>query len=163
VAEDPTLVYESTDITCDTSTVVGRTGLSGFADVVNLELDFSGNCDVGGLGADVSCAAAFGDDDGTGTLMWHALTFDTNEGEVDRLNTGFSCVLTVTGVCTVTFGEQELPVPNGINPANLLGEGGTEQIDLGLISRLPGPAARSAGRRLGLAACQGCTTSSTTT
>jgi hypothetical protein len=120
----PTLDYEGVLVQCDTGTAVGDTGTN--SDVVNVEVDFFDNCNINGLGATVSCSAS--SSGGTvGTARLHALTNTTNFGEVDRLNTGFSCVVTVPGVCTVSVGAQELPSDvdgsTGRNQANLLNEG----------------------------------------
>jgi hypothetical protein len=136
-AVDPTINYEGTIWVCDTGTAVGETGAD--LDYVNLELDFFGNCNVNGLGATITCSEASdydeedGDKNPLGTARLRALTGDTNLGEVDRLNEGFFCDIVITGLCTITFAEQELPIDLGgvlgANSANLLNEGGATVID----------------------------------
>jgi hypothetical protein len=121
-AVEPTLDYEGVPIVCDEGVATGTTGMD--SDTVDVELTFSGNCNVNGLPAnDIDC-------DGTATL--HALNPTTNTGEVDRLNTGFLCEVVVPDVCTVTVAAQELPVDldgdpgttdPGDNQANLQNEG----------------------------------------
>jgi hypothetical protein len=119
-AADPTLNYEGTIVVCDTGTAIGTTGTD--SAVVDVEVQFFDNCNVNGLGATVDCT----EDEVT---RLRALTADTNLGEVDELLTGFSCVVTVPGVCTVTVGAQQLPISGGQNSANLLNEGGATVID----------------------------------
>jgi len=128
-ASNPTLDYEGTEIVCPEGTATGTTQLgTNPVDVVNVELAFGppGECLIAGsLAASVTCSTASGDNDEVGTARLHALSFDqgpTNpeQGEVDRLNTGFSCVVTVLGVCTVTVGAQDLTTNND---ADLVGEG----------------------------------------
>jgi hypothetical protein len=86
-------------------------------------LEFFGNCNVGGLGATVTCSDASGMSDELGTASWHALDPDTDQGEIDRLNEGFFCEMVVPGICTVRVDAQELPIPGGRNRADLIDNG----------------------------------------
>jgi hypothetical protein len=104
-ADFPTLGYEAVIIQCDTGALTGTTG-SGQSDIVDFEPGFA-DCNVNGLDATVSCA---------GTARWHALS--PTEGEIDRLNQGFLCTITVSGVCAISVGAQELPIPGGLNRAD---------------------------------------------
>lgn len=137
-ADAPTLDYEGVLYQCDTGTATGRTNID--SDIVNVELEFFGNCNVNGVGFTVSCSDASdpntGDNewDEVGTARLHALNPSTNQGEFDRLNTGFQCALTYPGVCVITFAAQELPSDvdgnPGRNQADLLNEGtATPSID----------------------------------
>jgi len=117
-ATNPTLDYEGTIVRCNTGTASGTTGSN--SPIVDVSLTFSGNCNIAGLGATVTC---------NGQARLRALNATTNAGEVDELLTGFSCVVTVSGVCTVTVAAQQLPITGGINQANLLNEGGATAID----------------------------------
>jgi hypothetical protein len=114
--EKPTLVYEGVTVVCDTGTAVGTTGQD--SDIVDVEVDFFDNCNLAGLAATVDCS-------GTARLM--ATDAINNFGIVDALNPGFSCVVSVAGVCTVTVLEQDLPSDvdgtPGSQRADLIGEG----------------------------------------
>ena len=122
-ATNPTINYEGTVWQCNTGTASGTTGTD--SAVVDVGLTFSGNCNAAGLSATVTC---------NGTARLRALTANTNLGEIDRLNEGFVCELTMSGICTITFAEQELPRPvaPNRNSANLLNEGGATVIDADL-------------------------------
>jgi hypothetical protein len=140
-ATNPTFDYEGSLWRCNTATASGTTGTD--SAVVDVGLTFSGNCNNHGLSFTVTC-------DGQARLR--ALTADTNLGEIDRLNEGFVCNFTISGVCTITFAEQELPIPGGVHQANLLNEGGATVIDTNLDvnvtrigSTLCGPASGVAG------------------
>jgi hypothetical protein len=132
-APSPTLDFEGTQVQCDTGTATGRTGTD--ADFVNVALEFFGNYNIAGLGADVTCSDAVDAPDGElneiGTARLQATDATNNLGIVDRLNTGFLCEVVVLGVCTVSVSEQELPISGGADQANLLNEGsnGDEAID----------------------------------
>jgi hypothetical protein len=117
-ATNPTLDYEGTIVRCNTGTASGTTGTD--SAIVDVGLTFSGNCNIAGLAATVTC---------NGQARLRALTADTNLGEADELLSGFSCVVTVSGVCTVTVAAQQLPISGGVNSANLLNEGGATAID----------------------------------
>jgi hypothetical protein len=93
ISEDPILAYEDTTIRCDSSTLSGATGVG--SPILDLEQQFFGNCAVGGFGATVDCAEAE-------SLRLIALDPVDNTGTVD-LNPGYSCVVTVTGVCTISI------------------------------------------------------------
>ena len=126
-ASNPTMNYEGTVFRCDTGTARGFTNLD--SDVVNVELAFAGNCNIAGLSFRVTCSTA--SDPSTndnewgevGTARLHALNPSTNDGEVDRLNTGFFCDLTIPGACIITFAAQDLP-------SNVDGTPGRDQADL---------------------------------
>jgi hypothetical protein len=128
-ATNPTLDYEGTTIQCNTGTAVGTTDLEA-SDIVNVELEFFGNCNVGGLGATVTCSDASGADDEIGTARLQATNATTNDGIVEQLNSGFSCDVVVAGICTVSVDAQELPITGGNDQADLLNEGsmGSEAI-----------------------------------
>jgi hypothetical protein len=125
-ADFPSLDYEGVLVQCDTGTAVGTTG-SGTDPSVNVALEFFGNCNINGLEATVACSDASGTDDSIGTAALEATNGTTNTGIVEQLNSGFSCVVTVPGVCTVSVGAQELPSDvdgsPGRDQANLLNEG----------------------------------------
>jgi hypothetical protein len=138
-ATSPTLDFEGTIVRCDTGTATGTTGTD--SAIVNVALTFSGNCNVAGLGADVTCSTASGTGDSIGTAQLQATDATANTGIVAQLNEGFSCDVVVLGVCTVSVDAQDLPVPDvdpntpgdqpGDDQANLLNEGsmGNEAID----------------------------------
>jgi hypothetical protein len=109
----------------------GRTNAD--SDVINVALEFFGNCNINGVEFRVMCSTA-SDLDTTdnewgevGTARLHALNPTTNEGRVDRLNPGFRCDMEFPGVCIITFGAQELPSDvdgsPGRDQADLLNEG----------------------------------------
>lgn len=122
----PSLDYEGVLVQCDTGTAVGTTG-TGIDPSVNVALDFFGNCNINGLGATVACSDASGTDDSIGTAALEATSGSANTGIAEQLNPGFSCVVTVPGVCTVSVGAQELPSDvdgsPGRDQADLLNEG----------------------------------------
>jgi len=89
---DPVLAYEGTTVSCDSSTLSGATGVS--SPNLDLEQQFFGNCAAGGLDATVDCAEA-------DALRLVALDPVDNTGTVD-LKPGYSCIVTVTGVCTIS-------------------------------------------------------------
>lgn len=130
-ADFPTLDYEGVLYQCNTGTATGRTNTD--SDVVNVELEFFGNCNINGVSFTVTCSDASdpntGDDewDEVGTARLHALNPTTNEGRVDRLNPGFRCDMEFPGVCIITFAAQELPSDvdgsTGRDQADLLNEG----------------------------------------
>jgi hypothetical protein len=134
-ASNPTLDYGGTTIVCDTGTAVGRTNTD--SAIVNVELEFFGNCNVGGLGATVTCSDAVDDPIGEpwnelGTAQLQATDATSNLGVVAQLNSGFFCDVVVAGICTVSVDAQDLPIPGGgSDQANLLNEGsnGSEAID----------------------------------
>jgi hypothetical protein len=71
-ATNVTIDFEGgTIIQCDTGTVSGTTDLEAI-DVVNFELEFFGNCNVSGLGANFTCSDASGPNDELGSARWHA-------------------------------------------------------------------------------------------
>ena len=70
-ATNVTIDFEGTILQCDTGAVSGTTDLE-VNDVVNFELEFVGNCNVGGLGANVTCSDASGPNDELGSARWHA-------------------------------------------------------------------------------------------
>jgi hypothetical protein len=128
VAQNPTFNFEGVEITCTEGTAVGTTGID--SPTVNLELDFGppGEC----VAAEtwpftVTCSEASGDDDEFGTAMLRATDADSNLGIVDRLNPGFLCTMTFTGVCDITIAAQDLPSDvggfRGRQQANLIDEG----------------------------------------
>jgi hypothetical protein len=90
ISEDPAETYGGA--TCDSSTLSGATGQS--SPILDLEQQFFGTCTIGGLGATVDCAEA-------DALRLFALDSVDNSGTVD-LNPGYLCVVTVTGICTIT-------------------------------------------------------------
>jgi hypothetical protein len=106
-AANPTLVYGSATVVCDTGTATGDTGIDN-ASITNLTVTFQGNCTVGGLSAVVTCSgnvtltATSADGTGSGT------------GTVD-LQSGFNCTVNVqNGFCTITVnGAQD---PSAVNP-----------------------------------------------
>jgi hypothetical protein len=113
-ADTPTLNYEGVPVECDEGVATGTTGMN--TDFVDVELTFSGNCNVNGLPAnDIDC-------DGTARLQ--ALNATTNAGEVDSLSSDFLCEVVVPDVCTVVVaGPQTFPLSGGVSQANLLNEG----------------------------------------
>ena len=130
-ASNPTLNYEGTTVRCDTGTAHGFTNLN--SAIVNVELTFSGNCNIAGLAATVTCSTA-SDPNTTdnewgevGTARLEALDGTTNDGRAERLNTGFFCNVVVAGVCTVSVTAQDLPSDvdgtPGRDQADLLNEG----------------------------------------
>jgi hypothetical protein len=114
-ANDPTLEYGDVVWTCDTSTVVGITGVD--SDVVDVDIEFQEPCDVSGLDATIDCA------DGNFTRL-RALDGTTNLGEVDEFLPGFECAWVVEGICTMTIGAQDLTANND---ADLLNEAGAHE------------------------------------
>jgi hypothetical protein len=122
-ANDPTLDYEGTEVVCDSGTAIGTTGNN--SDFVDVTLDFIEPCTVGGsLNATADCGT-------NRDTRLRALTADTNQGEADELlaSQGFTCTVTVTGVCTITVGAQDLPITGGQNDADLINEGGASAIN----------------------------------
>jgi hypothetical protein len=113
-ADTPILDYEGVPYMCDEGVATGTTGTN--TDFVDVELTFSGNCNVNGLPAnDIDC-------DGTARLQ--ALNATTNAGEVDSLSSDFLCEVVVPDVCTVVVaGPQTFPLSGGVSQANLLNEG----------------------------------------
>jgi hypothetical protein len=111
IAEFPTLDYEGVIVQCNQGTADGTTGTD--QSFVDLSLTFTGDCNINGLGAEVTCV---------GTARLIALDATTNEGTVD-LNSGFGCDVVVSGVCTVSVDGPQNP-NNAVSIANLLGEGG---------------------------------------
>jgi hypothetical protein len=75
------------------------------------------------------------------TITGQVPTVD-GEGEIDRFNPGFSCVITVAGVCTITISALELPISGGVNRADLI----AGAIDVEVDYAAAGPGALSAGR-----------------
>jgi hypothetical protein len=130
-ASNPTLNYEGVIVRCNTGTAHGWTNNN--SDIVNVELTFSGNCNIAGLSATVTCSTASDPNPNDnewgeiGTARLHALNPTSNTGEVDKLNTGFFCNVVVPGVCTVSVTTQDLPSNvdgnQGRVQANLLNEG----------------------------------------
>jgi hypothetical protein len=98
----PSFSYEGSPIECDFGTISGTTGSD--SDVTDFDLAFADDCRVNGLAATVSC---------TGTFRWHVLS--PSAGEITRFNPGFSCTVGVPGVCVIRAGEQDLPIPGGLN------------------------------------------------
>jgi hypothetical protein len=124
-ADDPRINHEGAEIVCDTATAVGTTGTDQFH--VNLELHFF-DCQIEGLGAvPVSCSDAAGPDGEFGTVRWEETDSLNDFGVFDQLNEDFLCEVTITGVCTISIAEQELPSnvdgSPGRQQANLLDEG----------------------------------------
>jgi hypothetical protein len=122
-ADTPILDYEGVPYMCDEGVATGTTGTN--TDFVDVELTFSGNCNVNGLPAnDIDC-------DGTARLQ--ALNGRTNTGELDNLSAEFRCEVVVPDLCTITVqGPQELPLPGGVSHANLLNEG-TSSPDIDVV------------------------------
>jgi hypothetical protein len=121
VAEFPTLDYEGVLVQCDQGTADGTTGSN--QSFIDLELTFSGNCNINGLGADVTCSTV-DPITGEGGARLTALDATTNEGTVD-LNNGFFCDVVVAGVCTVSVDGPQDP-DDSVSTAHLLGEGGPD-------------------------------------
>jgi hypothetical protein len=97
---NPTLLYGDVMVTCDSGSIAGATGIA--SDIVDFDVEFQEPCDVNGLYATVECS---------GTARWHVLT--ASSGEIDRLNPDFRCDVIVSGICTITVLEQDLPTgPN---------------------------------------------------
>jgi hypothetical protein len=132
-ATNPTFDYEGTTTVCNTSTAIGTTDLES-TDIVNVELEFFGNCNVGGFGATVTCSDASGPVDEIGTARLQATNATTNDGIVEQLNPGFSCDFAYGGLCTVSIDAQELPITGGNDQADLLNEGsmGSDAISVNL-------------------------------
>jgi hypothetical protein len=125
VADFPTLDYEGVIVQCDEGTAFGHTGID--QSFIDLELTFSGNCNINGLGAEVTCSTV-DPSTGDGGARLIALNATTNEGTVD-LNNGFACDVVVAGVCTVSVDGPQNP-DNAVSSADLLGEGtGDPKID----------------------------------
>lgn len=125
VAEFPTLDYEGVIVQCDQGTADGTTGTD--QSFIDLELTFSGNCNINGLGADVTCSTLT-PSTGAGGARLTALNATTNEGTVD-LNDGFFCDVVVAGVCTVSVDGPQNP-DDSVSSADLTGEGtGDPKID----------------------------------
>jgi hypothetical protein len=121
----PTLDYDGVIVECDQGTADGHTGID--QSFIDLELTFSGNCNINGLDATVTCST-LDPSTGAGGARLIALDATTNEGTVD-LNNGFFCDVVVAGVCTVSVDGPQNPA-NSVSSADLLGEGtGDPKID----------------------------------
>jgi hypothetical protein len=99
-ATNPTLDYEGTIVRCNTGTASGTTGTD--SPIVDVGLTFSGNCNIAGLAATVTC---------NGQARLRALTADTNLGEIDRLNEGFVCNFTISASARSPSRSRSCPSP----------------------------------------------------
>jgi hypothetical protein len=125
IAEFPTLDYEGVIVQCDQGTASGTTGNN--QSFIDLELTFTDNCNINGLGATVTCSA-LDPVTGNGGARLTALDATSNEGTVD-LNPGFACDVVVPGVCTVSVDGPQNP-DDAVSNADLIGEGmGDPKID----------------------------------
>ena len=125
VADFPTLDYEGVVVQCDEGTAAGTTGTD--QSFIDLGLTFSGNCNINGLDATVTCSTLT-PSTGAGGARLIALNATTNEGTVD-LNSGFFCDVVVAGVCTVSVDGPQNPA-DSVSSADLFGEGtGDPKID----------------------------------
>jgi hypothetical protein len=114
VADTPTLDYEGTTYFCDTGTADGTTGTD--QSFLDLELTFSGNCGIAGLGATVTCSEV-DPETGAGGARLIALDATTDAATFD-LNDGFFCDIAVAGICTISMDGPQDP-DDSVSIANL--------------------------------------------
>jgi hypothetical protein len=142
IADDPTLSYGDQVVTCDTGFVTGATS-DPASDIVDVDTDFGEPCGLqpANLQATIDC------NDGELTRL-HALDPINDTGEVDELLPGFRCTVVAMGICTLAVSEQDLPIPGGVNRADLVGE--TLEVEVDVIvtnsNSLCGPTPDGVGR-----------------
>jgi hypothetical protein len=121
-ADDPTFTFGTRVLTCDTSTIQGMTGTD--SDILDVDLEFEEPCSIQptGLGGTWSC--------NDGEFMRLHVLDATGAGEVDVLLPGFGCHMVVPGLCTISVGPQDLPIPGGVNRADFTEEGIDIEVDV---------------------------------
>jgi hypothetical protein len=133
IADDPTLSYGEQVVTCGSGTLNGTTS-DPASDILDVDVDFEEPCDIQPVGLQATTDCNDGD-----LMRVHAL--DPGTGEVDEFLPGFECRVVVTGICTLTVPEQDLPIPGGHNRADLVDD--TLEVDVDMIvtnsSSLCGP------------------------
>lgn len=122
VADDPLFTYGTRVVTCDTSTIHGVTGTD--SDILDVDLEFGESCSIQPLGLDATMSCNDGE-----SMRLHVLDA-TGAGEVDELLPGFGCHVVATGVCTISVGPQDLPVPGGVNRADFIDEAIDIEVDV---------------------------------
>lgn len=111
-AEHPTVSFGTRVLTCASDTLAGATGLD--SDVVDFAIGFQEPCSIQPIGVNATVECADGE-----FVRFHALDA-TGRAEIDELLPGFGCQVVVPGVCTLTIGSQDLPIPGGRNGADLI-------------------------------------------
>jgi hypothetical protein len=110
-AANPTLTYGTATVKCNTGTASGTTK-SPKATNIDLTVAFSGNCNINGLAATVTCS-------GTVNLVADEAKFGVTSGTIN-LNSGFTCTINVSGVCQV-----DVEGPQTTGSVGTLSEGAT--------------------------------------
>jgi hypothetical protein len=102
VAANPSFTYGGLPVTCDAGTALGTTR-SPASNSMSLTVSFQGTCTMGGIwNATVSCS-------GNVTLV---VSGAATSGTFN-LDTGFTCTITFTGICTLDIEGPQITGNNG--------------------------------------------------